>query len=569
MCRRPAQLPDAPVDRVAHRTRRAAVTLDGCHRIEVGKARGGPRHCGELSGGRREIGSDLHLSQRRGGGTRRDAGDCGGGGVAIFDYDGDQYPDLFLPGGGRFGPQPTLAGLPPLLARNLGDLQFQSVTIPAGVQSAPFYSHGVAAADFDNDGFVDVLVTGYRGISLFQNQGDGTFRDVAVAAGMGHPVWGTGAAWGDLNQDGSLDVFIAQYVDWSFQNHPYCTDLLTRKHRDVCSPQDLPPLPDVLYLSHGDGTFHDASVEYGLRTDGKGLGVVMADLDLDGDLDVYVANDTTVNFLYRNEGPGRLTEVGLISGSGFDENGSFDGSMGVDVGDFNLDGLPDIWVTNFEEEVFALYRNVGNLMFLHASQSTGIAAETGLYVGWGTMFFDFDRDADLDLFVSNGHPHRYAGHTPRRQLPLLLENLSGTRVRNSSRGAGAYFTSAHNGRGAAVGDLDRDGDLDLVISHVNEPAAVLINNSRSTHHWLALRLIGVRSPRQPIGTRVKIVAGGQERSYQLTGGGSYLSSNEPLIFAGLQSHQRIERIDIRWPSGVTQTLRDEAADRTLTVIEEP
>ena len=329
-----------------------------------------------------------------------------GGGVALVDYDGDGDMDLFFPGGGEFGPDQQIHGRPSALFRNDGGWRFTEVTQLAGVSRAPYYSHGIAAGDFDSDGFPDLLVTGYGGLQLFQNQGDGTFQEVSASAGLNDRLWSSSAAWGDFNGDGHLDLYVTHYVNWSFKNHPYCAGP-KKGQREVCPPREYQPLPDTLYTSNGDGTFRDVSREVGLRVEGeglgKGLGVLLADVDVDGDLDIYVANDTVPNFLYRNNGQGHFDEVGLMSGTSLSESGTSDGSMGVDLGDFNLDGLPDLWVANYERESFALYRNEGNCNFQHVSQSVGLTDVGGVYVGWGTVFFDFDRDGDEDVFVSNGH----------------------------------------------------------------------------------------------------------------------------------------------------------------------
>ena len=489
-----------------------------------------------------------------------------GGGVGLLDYDGDGQLDLVAPGGGEFVNGKEVRGLPSVLYRNQGPGEFQNVSRIATLAEARYYSHGVAIADGDNDGFQDVLVTGYGGLMLYQNQGDGTFLERAVAAGLTDTLWSSSAGWGDIDGDGSPDLYVVHYTDWSFDHHPFCAGPRPEL-RDVCPPRIFEPLPDVLYLSNGDGTFRDSSAESGLRKDGKGLGVLIADVDLDRRLDIYVVNDTDPNFLYLNDGNGTLTDTSLISGASLGNSGTPDGSMGVDLGDFNLDGLPDIWVTNYERETNALYRNEGKGFFQHISQSTGVAAMGGLYVGWGTVFLDFDRDADEDLFVTNGHVIRYPVNAPLRQNPLLLENLAGQRVENAGSAGGEFFTTPHMGRGAACGDVDNDGDIDLAVSHVNEPLVVLSNESPNTNHWISIRLIGTHSSRDPIGATVRVHTGGTVQFRQVKGGTSYGSTQDPRLFVGLGGATAVDRITIQWPAGGDQTIEHPAVDEFHTFVE--
>ncbi len=346
-----------------------------------------------------------------------------GGGVAMLDYDQDGNTDLFFAGGGYFEKEAIL-GRPPALFRNFGHWRFEDVTSTALGDATGFYSHGCEVGDYDNDGFADVLVTGFGGLQLFFNQGDGTFTEIARDTGLVDDSWSTSAAWGDLNGDGTLDLYIAHYLNWSFQNHPLCHDK-RGKFQDACGPKHFDALPDTVYYSNGDGTFLDVTSTAGFVHDGMGLGVVIADVDRDFDLDTYVANDTTENFLYLNNGDGQFEETALINGAAGDDSGAPNGSMGVDVGDFNGDGQFDLWVANYVEEPFALYRNMGGSLFQHVSRSTGINVLGGLYVGFGTGFADLDRDGDEDLVVANGHVFEHPATAPIHQLPLLLRNDDG------------------------------------------------------------------------------------------------------------------------------------------------
>jgi hypothetical protein len=490
-----------------------------------------------------------------------------GGGVGACDYDRDGSIDLFLAGGGEFGAEREIRALALGAFRNQGDARFCNVTAAANLLRAPHYNHGVAAADYDDDGFPDLLVTGYGGLALYQNRGDGTFCERAVVAGLTDDLWSSSAAWGDLNGDGFLDLYVVHYVNWSWDNDPVCQNS-TGGLRDVCGPREFDALPDTLYVSRGDGTFYDASRAAGLRTDGKGLGVLMADFDLDGNIDIYVGNDGTPNFLYQNRGQFPLEEVGLQSGASLNDRGDPDGSMGLDVFDFNLDGRPDIWVCNFEDESFAIYRNEGDCMFQHVSRVTGIMAVGGLYVGWGTAAADFDGDGDEDLFASNGHVIRFPTRTQVKQLPLLFENRGDNWFVNVAGLAGDCFSIPHLGRGVAAADLDNDGDLDLVLTPINEPVQVLENEAERSRHWLGLQLIGTRSNRDGIGTMIRCESPGDPPLIrQVKGGGSYASTNDLRVVVSLGPRRALARVEIRWPSGVVQELTELALDKMTTVRE--
>ncbi len=496
-----------------------------------------------------------------------------GGGIALFDLDADGKLDLFCPGGGHFSEkkadgQRDVLGWPHAIFRNEGDWKFTDVTVLSGPTVTPFYSHGAIADDFDNDGFCDVLITGYGGVLLLHNQGDGTLNEVAQTSGITTTSWSCAAGWGDFNNDGVLDLYVANYLNWSFDHHPFCPVSPSKPDvREICPPREFQGLPDVLYLGNGDGTFRDASRESGLRIDGKGLGVVVADFDLDGDVDVYVGNDMDPNFQYRNSGNAKFEEIGQISGTAFDSANTPEGSMGVDVGDFDLDGLPDLCSSNIAIGSLSLYRNDGNGQFHHASREFGVSSKNVMTVGWGIAMCDFDHDGDEDLFVSDGSMLRFAEHNlPLHLSPLLFENDHGKQLHNVAPMAGQYCLTSHPGRGSAAGDIDNDGDVDLAISRQNQPVALLSNTARTSNHWLSLRLIGRASPRNPIGAIVKIRTSQGTRMQQVKGGSSYASTNDSRLNFGLGTDPSAV-IEIAWPSGRVQVVKSVACDQHWVVLE--
>jgi hypothetical protein len=516
-----------------------------------------------------------------------------GGGVALLDYDGDGRLDVFLTGGGRFegDDRREIVGLPCKLFRNLGGMRFEDVTAKAGLDHPAggrwFYSHGAAVADYDRDGWPDLLVTGWGRVALFHNEPtDPTdpargrrFRDATAAAGLDAGVtWASSAAFGDLDGDGFPDLYVCQYVDWSFANHPKCQYSSTVS--DVCPPKSFAGLPHKAFRNTGTGRFLDTSAGAGLAPGGpdssKGLGVLLADLDGDGRPDVYVANDTTANLLYLNAStPGtiRLKEVGRTSGTALDPMGQANGSMGVDAGDYDGTGRPALWVTNYEHEPHGLYRNEarpGGASFRHQTNQSGIAGMGQRHVGWGTAFVDVDLDGWEDLLVVNGHAIRYpqgSGIT-RAQQPVLYHNLRG-RFRDLSRGLGTYHARGHLARGVGFGDLDDDGRTDLVVSHVNEPAAVLRGRGVGGpgRHWLGVKLAR-KGHADVVGAKVELRVGDRTLTRFAKGGGSYLSSGDRRLVFGLGEATQPGRLTVTWPDGTKQQVEGLAVDRYHTVTQE-
>jgi hypothetical protein len=503
-----------------------------------------------------------------------------GGGVALLDYDGDGLLDVFLTGGGVYaGPDhKDIVGLPCRLFKNLGGGRFRDVTAETGLEKLAgdkpwFYSHGCAVADYDRDGWPDLLVTGWGRLALFHNEPDGKggrrFVDVTARAGLDHGItWATSAAFGDLDGDGYPDLYVCQYVNWSFDNNPKCN--YDGKADDICPPRNFSGLPHKVYRNTGTGKFVDVSAEAGLvpagRESCKGLGVLLCDVDGDGKPDIFVANDTVDKLLYLNRSvPGRirLQEVGQSSGAARDGQGQATGSMGVDAGDYDGSGRPALWVTNYEQEYHGLYRNekrTGVPFFHYQTVEAGLAAGGQKCVGWGTAFLDVDLDGWEDLFVANGHVVRYHSEAGvgRKQPPVLYRNLGG-KFRDISRQIGSYYGS-HNARGVGFGDLDNDGRTDLVISHVNEPAAVLRGTGGAGRHWLGVQLVG-KDHADVVGARAQLQVGSRTLTRFAKGGGSYLSSGDRRFLFGLGDEAKPGRLTVTWPDGSRQDFDDLPADR--------
>lgn len=508
-----------------------------------------------------------------------------GGGAALLDFDNDGLLDVFLTGGGTYeGPDlKTITGLPCALYRNRGGLRFDNVSVQAGVESLAgkkkwFYSHGVAAGDYDRDGWTDLLVTGWGAVALLRNvpvdparpEAGRQFEDVTDKAGLGQGIdWATSAAFGDLDGDGYPDLYVCQYVDWSWRKNPVC--YYDTKTRDVCPPRNFDGLPHRVFRNNARGGFDDVSTTCGLREGGaassKGLGVVVVDVDGDTKPDIYVANDTVDNFLYLNQSkPGqiRLVEKGLVSGVARDDRGNANGSMGTDAGDPQRTGKVALWVTNYENELPMLYRNDSvstRLAFSPFSTAAGIGAIGQKYVGWGTGFLDADLDGWEDLFISNGHAIRYpTGKTARRlQEPVLLLNRKGQRFQEANSRLGTYGAVPHLGRGVAFGDLDNDGRVDLVMNHMNEPAAVLRGIGGTGSHWVGLSLVG-KGNACVTGARVTWEKNGQKQTRFAKGGGSYASSNDRRVQFGLGEEQG-GVVTVVWPGGAIQRFENLKADQ--------
>ncbi len=515
-----------------------------------------------------------------------------GGGVALLDYDGDGRLDVFLTGGGHYAgaDHKEVVGLPCRLYRNLGGGKFEDVTAAAGLDRLAggrpwFYNHGAAVADYDRDGWPDLLVTGLGHVALFHNvpvdphdpAKGRRFEDVTARAGLDTGItWATSAAFGDLDGDGYPDLYVCQYVNWSFDNNPVCN--YDGKADDICPPRNFDGLPHKVYRNTGRGGFVDVSAEAGLVPAGhdssKGLGVLFVDVNGDGKPDVYVANDAVDKFLYLNRSePGkiRFQEVGAGSGAARDGNGRANGSMGVDAGDYDGSGKPALWVTNYEQEYHGLYRNdirPGLTFFRYQSIAAGLAAGPQKYVGWGTAFVDVDLDGWEDLFVVNGHAVRYHSEAGagRLQPPVLYRNLGNGKFQDISRQIGTYQQSKHLARGVGFGDLDNDGRTDLVISQVNEPVAVLRGIGGRDCHWLGVELVG-RDHADVVGAKAELKVGGRTLTRFAKGGGSYLSSGDRRLLFGLGSDGAPGRLTVTWPDGSRQEFDGLSRDRYYRITQ--
>jgi hypothetical protein len=492
-----------------------------------------------------------------------------GGGVALIDYDGDGLLDIFVTGGGYFdGPdKKQIKGYGSKLFKNLGNWKFSDVTKQVGLDQPLFYTHGAAVADFNRDGWPDLLVTGWGRMVLYRNESDGKggrrFVDVTTGAGLNEKLWSTSAGFADFDGDGYPDLYVCQYADWSMENNPKCPGYRAGVEHDICPPKQFKGLPHRLYRNNRDGTFSDVSKEAGLRgftnepgkeDAGKGLGVVIVDVNGDGKPDIYVANDTVDNFLYINQctsGKFQFREVGMPAGVARDDRGIPNGSMGTDAADYDGSGRASLWCTNYENEMHGLYRNTGNAMFLFSTPSSGIAAIGQQYVGFGTAFFDIDHHGWEDLVIANGHVNRQPSAGNVGQRPVLLRNTGKGRYVDLTSQGGPYFRADHRGRGLVIGDLDNRGRFDLVISHVNEPVALLRNEAAGGQHWIGFELSG-KDHRDIVGAKITVEAGKQVWTRFAKGGGSYLSSNDRRHLVGLGSIDKVDRATVRWPGGQKQ-----------------
>ncbi len=491
------------------------------------------------------------------------------GGVALIDYDNDDYLDIYLVNSLTAEMVKTNQKTRSALYRNNRDGTFTDVTDKAGVDDIG-WGMGVAVGDYDNDGFVDIYVTCLGPNHLLRNTGKGTFIDVTQKAGVSDPRWSTGAAFVDYDNDGKLDLFVANYVDFDVNNLPEFGKGRSCQFKGIpvqCGPRGLKGAGDTLYHNNGDGSFSDVSKKAGVSDpDGYyGLGVICSDFDEDGLVDIFVANDSTPNFLYHNNGDGTFKDVAFPSGTAVNENGSEQGSMGVTLGDYDHDGKLDLFVTNFDDDYNTLYHNDGRGSFTDVSYPTKVAAVSLPYVGWGTKFFDYDNDGWADLLVVNGHVYPQLPNYKQRNL-VHHNNRDGT---FSEVGAqlGAPFLEKRTGRGAAFGDIDNDGDVDVVINNLDGAAQLLRNDDGNANKSVLIKTIGVKSNRDGIGARVSIVSGDLKQVEEVYSGATYISQNDLRLHFGLEKRTKIDLIEVRWPNGTVQKITGAGANKILTIKE--
>ena len=524
-----------------------------------------------------------------------------GGGVAMFDADGDGRLDLFFTNGAALSPDTTSARPPQKseprfwnrLYRNLGDWKFEDVTERSGLAGTR-YDFGAAVADYDNDGDVDLHVTGLGRNTLYRNSGNGTFTDGTVPAGAAVPGWSSSAAFVDYDHDGRLDLYVGRYLDWTWESNPICRSA-DGTGRAYCHPKLFAPVSSVLLHNNGDGTFRDVSAPAGIAAHrGKALGVAIHDFNRDGFINLFVANDSMQQYLFRNTGPstlrepqgrpepsrgaassgqgrGTFDEVALEAGVAYDDDGKSFAGMGTDFEDYDNDGLPDVFVTTLSLERYALYRATGRGGFEYASHATGVGRTTIQNSGWGAKFVDFDNDGRRDLFVAQGHVLDTVSRARQGfdylQAPLMLRNTAASFV-DVSASLGPIFGRPAAGRGAAFGDVDNDGDIDIVIANLDAEPTILRNDGGNANHWLTVSLRGTRSNRDGVGAVVRIVdEQGRSQSGVCSTASSYQSGNDRRVHFGVADAKTVQRIEVRWPSGTVQVLKDVAVNRILEIVE--
>jgi hypothetical protein len=492
-----------------------------------------------------------------------------GGGGAFLDFDNDGWLDLFLVDSGSHVYSPTRSSAHHALYKNNGDGTFTEVTSKTGLEREG-YGMGVAVGDLDNDGWSDLYVTYSGQNSLYRNRGDGTFEDITTQAGVAVNDWSTSAAFFDMDNDGDLDLFVCLYLDWGYEKELFC-GLLEEGYRTYCNPRGYEPIASVLFQNNGDATFSDATAKAGVDIPGKALGVVTTDMNGDGFADIYVANDTAANFFFKNNGDGTFQEIGVAGGVAFGVNGEAESGMGVDSGDYNENGRVDLIVTNLDQEMNNLYTNQGDNWFIDRALEAGAGQVALPFSGFGVRLLDYDNDGDLDLVVLNGHildnVHLFRKDITYAEPPLLLENRGG-RFSNVGKESGEIWQRAMVGRALAAGDYDNDGDSDLLFVNNGQSAVLARNDGGNQNAWLGLKLVGQKSNRDGVGAVLTLTSHRRKIFRERSGGGSYQAAHDPRIVFGLGEGEEMISLEIRWPSGVVQTL-DPLELRRYHVIQEP
>ena len=491
-----------------------------------------------------------------------------GGGGGFIDYNGDGLLDIYLVCYSQTTQADPQTRLKDVLYSNNGDGTFTDVTDSAGISNS-MVGMGLVVGDFNNDGWPDMYITGYGASKLYQNTGKGTFIDVTSRAGVNNKLWGTSAAFLDYDNDGYLDLFVCNYLNFDPDGKVACDFF---EGRPFCYLSRFKGSGSVLYHNNRDGTFSDVSAKAGIAQHlGKGLGVVAFDYNNDRKIDIFQANDGTANFLFRNNGDGTFSEVALEANCALDPNGVARGGMGVDAADLDGDGYADLFVTNFSQQTNAYWHNNGDGTFDETTEEMGLGRVSYVMSGFGTRFFDYNNDGLVDLFVVNGHPfepiNKVFSETTYAEPPFLFEN-NGKGFREVAALHGGPLQKSYLGRGLAIGDIDNDGDSDLLLLNAGEPPVLLRNDGGNKNHWLGIRLVGTKSNRDGIGARVTISGGDQQRSREFVGGTSYCSASDQRLLMGLGKFEKVNSLIVQWPSGQVTTTKDLAVDRYLTIREE-